>query len=91
MPRQKSIPIELTNDERSKLESTLRKAKSEQRDVFRAQIILEASQGTSNRAIAKKLKTTRSIVLEWRKRFAQDRLKGLEDKPRSGRPSTFSL
>ena len=91
MPWPKSTPIELTKNERTNLESIIRKAKSPQRDVFRARIILEAAKGTSNRAIAKILATTRSIVLEWRKRFTRHRLKGLRDYPRSGRPLTFSL
>lgn len=90
MVQRQSPPIELTTNEKTILQSIIRKAKSPQRDVFRARIILEAAQGTSNRAIAKKLATTRSIVLTWRKRFLKDRIDGLRDKPRSGRPCTFS-
>ena len=91
MPWAKSIPIELTDDERAKLESMARKATAPQRAVFRARIILEASRGTSNRAIAQQLGSDRVTVRTWRKRFFQKRLQGLEDNPRSGRPLTFSL
>lgn len=91
MPWPKSIPIELTDDERASLESTVRKAKSPQRDVFRAKIILAAAQGISNRSIAKQLDTDRLTVRSWRKRFARKRLQGLQDISRSGRPLTFSL
>lgn len=91
MPWPKSIPIELTDDERANLESTVRKAKSLQRDVFRAKIILAAARGISNRSIAKQLGTDRVTVRSWRKRFAGKRLKGLQDISRLGRPLTFSL
>ena len=91
MPWAKSIPIELTDDEKTKLESIVRKATSQQRDVFRARIILEAAQGASNRTIAQKLDSDRVTVRTWRKRFFKQRLEGLQDHPRSGRPLTFSL
>ena len=87
----KSIPIELTQDERLTLQSTVARAKSLQRDVFRAKIILKAAQGISNRSIAKELRTIPKIVRIWRRRFIQYRLPGLQDQPRSGRPVTFSL
>lgn len=91
MPWAKSIPIELTKDERTKLESIVRKATAPQRDAFRARIILEAACGASNREIAKKLDSDRVTVRTWRKRFFKKRLEGLDDHPRSGRPLTFSL
>ena len=91
MPWPKSIPIELTDHERANLESTVRKAKSLQRDVFRAKIILAAAQGISNRCIAKQLGSDRITIRSWRKRFAKKRLKGLQDLSRPGRPVTFSL
>ena len=91
MPWAKSIPIELTDDERTELESVVRKATAPQGAVFRARIILEAASGASNRAIAQKLGSDRVTVRTWRKRFFRKRLQGLEDCPRSGRPLTFSL
>jgi transposase len=91
MPWRKSIPIELTDYERTTLESTVRKAKSSQRDVFRANIILEAANGAGNKSIARKLKTTSLTVRNWRKQFTRGRLKGLKDQRRSGRPCVFSL
>ena len=79
MPWAKSIPIELTQHERTKLESIVRKATAPQRSVFRATIILEAASGSSNRSIAKKLGSTRTIIRTWRKRFIKKRLQALED------------
>ena len=87
----KSIPIELREEEKIKLHSLVRKAKSPQRQVLRAKIILQAAEGISNKSIAKELGTIPKIVRIWRKRFIQNRLQGLQDKSRSGRPSFFSL
>lgn len=91
MPWAESIPVELTDDERTELESLVRKATAPQRAVFRARIILEAAEGASNRAIAGKLGSGRVTVRSRRKRFFRKPLQALEDCPRSGRPLTFSL
>lgn len=90
MPLKKSIPIELSKDERKSLTSTIRKAKASQRDVLRAKIVLLAADGKGNGDIAKELKSQRFTVRRWRKRFSKERLKGLQDEERSGRPTTFS-
>jgi transposase len=58
--------------------------------VQRAKMILYAAQGWSNDEIAACLDTRREVVSLWRKRFFSDRLTGLEEQARSGRPRTFS-
>ena len=90
MPLKKSIPIKLEKDERKTLESTVRKAKSSQRDVIRAKIILLSAEGKGNGEIAKEVKCQRFTVRRWRKRFFKKRLKGLQDEKRTGRPTSFS-
>ena len=57
--------------------------------VLRAKMILFANQGLSNEEIAERLSTRREIVSMWRKRFFEQRLAGLEDLPRPGRPRIF--
>ena len=42
--------------------------------------------GTSNKEIAARLYTTPQTACKWRKRFYEEGLGGLEDRPRSGRP-----
>jgi transposase len=54
--------------------------------VLRAQIILLAAQGLRNDQIAARLNTRREAVSRWRKRFFHQRLAGLEEKARPGRP-----
>ena len=89
MPRKSPFIIHLTDYEEVKLESAARKYTSPYKDVIRARIILLAAQGCSNDEIASRLDTPRQIVSKWRKRFYQDRLMGLHDQPRGGRPGCF--
>jgi hypothetical protein len=58
--------------------------------VMRAKIVLLAAEGFTNVEIAARLDTSPQVVWRWRKRFFEQRLKGLEDLPRSGRPRGFS-
>jgi len=53
---------------------------------MRAEIVLLAADGISNKAIAERLGITRVTVASWRGRFAARRLDGLLDEPRPGAP-----
>jgi len=65
-------------------------ARTPHRDLIRARIILAAADGASNAAIAADLGVHVDTVRKWRQRFSQDRLSGLKDLPRSGRPRRFT-
>jgi len=52
-------------------------------------MILLAAQGSANDQIAARLSVPRQIVSKWRKRFFEERLAGLEDEARTGRPPDF--
>jgi transposase len=71
------------------LRQWLRAGTSEQRLAERAQMILWASQGQNTIQIADSLRTRPARVSKWRQRFAQHRLEGLQDGPRSGRPRRY--
>ena len=58
--------------------------------VVRAKIILLAASGMENEQIAQRLDVARQIVIKWRKRFYEERVDGLDDKPGRGRPRSFS-
>ena len=90
MPRQSPFLIDLTPAEQRELESRARKYTSPYRDVIRAKLILLAAEALPNEIIAARLDTPRQIVSKWRKRFFEDRLSGLEEEPRGGRPARFS-
>ena len=57
--------------------------------VQRAKMILLAAEGLSNDAIAARLDTRRAVVSMWRKRFFEERLAGLDERVRPGRPRVF--
>ena len=90
MPRTSPYWIELSHEERASLESLARRYTSPYRDVIRARIVLYAARGLPNDEIAARLDTPRQIVSKWRKRFFEQRLAGLEERPRRGRPARFS-
>jgi transposase len=54
--------------------------------VLRAKIVLAASAGLANQAIARRLDVAINTVRKWRARFGAEGLAGLVDQPRSGRP-----
>ena len=90
MPRISPFSIVLTHEERKELEKNTRKYTSPYRDVIRAKVILLAAKGLENKQIAEHLDMPRQIVAKWRKRFFEERLAGLDERPRRGRPPVFS-
>jgi transposase len=89
MAIQDATPIALTAQERGTLEGWVRSSKTEQRLVERARIVRAAAAGAPSRAIAREVGRARGVVSKWRVRFARDRLAGLADAPRSGKPKTY--
>ncbi len=89
MPRKSPYDIILTPDEERELISRAAKYTLSYFKVIRAKIILLAAQGLGNDEIAAKLDSRREVVSMWRKRFFEQRLEGLEERPRPGRPRSF--
>lgn len=81
----------LRPEEEKALQQWVRAGTSEQRMAERARAILLASQGQSNRQIARALKTRSARISKWRTRFGRHRLEGLADGFRSGRPRKYDL
>lgn len=78
--------IELTDEERMTLTRWSRGRSTPARLVLRARIVLLAADGKRNDEIAEALDTRRATVGLWRRRFAIDRIQGIEkDAPRPGR------
>jgi transposase len=90
MPRKSPFLLNLTAEQRRELEARARRYTLPYRDVIRAKIVLLAAEGMDNDEIAARLDTRREVVSKWRKRFFQQGLAGLEERPRGGRPPAFS-
>lgn len=82
MPRHSPYVINLSADERRRLEATSRKYTAPYMVVVRAKIVLLAADGWRNDQIADRLDMPRHVVGKWRKRFLESRFDGLLDLPR---------
>lgn len=85
----KAPKISLSKEEKKRLKTIVAKSTSEQREVMRAKIILLADQEKENQEIAKEVGLTQEIVGKWRKRFFRQRMQGLKDAERPGKPKKF--
>jgi hypothetical protein len=90
MPKTSPFEIKLSRKEREVLQHRAAKYTSPYCEVVRAKIILLAAEGTQNKHIAQCLSLPSQIVCRWRKRFFEERLAGLDERPRRGRPRLFS-
>jgi len=89
MPRKSPFLIELSADEFAELNRRATRYTLPYCEVVRAKMILMAANGMDNDAIAARLDTRREVVSQWRQRFFRDRLAGLEERARPGRPRVF--
>jgi len=90
MARTSPCTISLSSTEAAELQRRAAKYTLPYFQVQRAKMILLAAEGLPNDEIAARLDTRREVVWLWRKRFFIDRLAGLEERSRPGRPRTFS-
>jgi hypothetical protein len=85
-PRQ----LALRDDERAALVRLTRSPSAPAGLARRARIVLLAAAGTPIRHIGPQVGVSRTVVRDWLDRFARQRLAGLQDLPRPGRPRRFS-
>lgn len=78
--------VVLTDEERATLLAWTRSRTCAQARALRAQIVLACADEPTNTAVAARLGISRDMVGTWRARFLADRLDGLEELPRPGRP-----
>lgn len=83
------VVIVLSVSERAALTRCCRPS-AQCRQRLRAQIVLAAAGGLSNQQVADRVGVSRETVRKWRGRYAEQRLAGLLDLPRSGRPVVFT-
>jgi transposase len=80
----------LSEEERETLQRWARRPTSAQALALRAKIVLACAEGATNKAVAAEFAVTPQMVGKWRARFVADRLAGLSDEPRPGRPRTIT-
>ena len=83
MPQKKYL-VTLEDDERAHLEHLLHGGTHATRKVTRARILLKAAEGAEDSAIAAALAVGRATVERTRRRFVEEGLGALEDRPRPG-------
>jgi len=90
VPKGKATPVALAPAERAELEKRVRRRKTAQDLALRARIVLRCAAGVTNQIAARDVGVCAHTVGKWRERFAEDRLDGLRDEPRSGAPRTVA-
>jgi transposase len=88
MPSFSVVSLELSDAEREQLESWSRRQTTSNALAQRSRIVLLAGDGLTNGQIAERLGVHRNTASKWRRRFGAERLDGLVDEPRPGRPRT---
>ena len=92
MPRTGRPKTELivSDEEREQLLRWSRRAKSAQALALRSRIVLGCGVGLDNTVVTGLVGCSTNTVSKWRARSALDRLDGLVDEPRLGRPPTIT-
>jgi transposase len=85
----KAREVRLKPKERKVLEARCRAPSTAQSQAKRARIVLLAAEGRSTRSIAEEVGVQPRIVSNWRRRFADHGLAGLEDRPRGGKEPIY--
>lgn len=83
-------PIVLEAAERRALERRAAARTASQQAAYRAKIILRAADGQTDERIAADLGLALRTVWEWRRRFARERLAGLQDRPKCPPPRRYT-
>ena len=83
-------PLTLSEEEHEQLSAIVNSRSLPHGLVRRARIVLMASEGMTNCAIAERVSLSPQMVCKWRQRYLQQGMAGLHDELRPGRPRTIS-
>ncbi len=82
--------VELSDEERARLAGLTRRTTVAAGLARRARIVLLAAEGVPLERIGRQLGVDRNGVRTWVDRYRAGGIDALQDRPRSGRPRTFS-
>src|SRR5262245_53866301 len=82
-------PLVLSPDERAYLERQVRRHRAARSLSERCRVILRCADGLPSKSVASELGFHEHTVGKWRRRFLKDRIEGLLDEARPGRPRTI--
>jgi hypothetical protein len=83
--------INLSEEERKELEEMTSKGQAPVRRIKRAQILLHASAGKTDKEVAQALRVAEATVFRTRRRFVEQGLEAsLKEGPRPGKPRTLN-
>ena len=85
-----TAPVVLEPEEREYLERQVRRRRVSRSISERCRIILRSADGIQSKVVAAELGVHEHTVGKWRRRFLKDRMEGLLDEARPGRPRTIA-
>lgn len=85
----RAVELTLSEAEAAELSALAVRRNTAQALELRARIVLACATGERNKDVATHLGVDQATVSKWRRRFAEFRIDGLRDEPRSGAPRTI--
>jgi transposase len=82
-------PLALEPEEREYLEQQVRRRRVTRSMSERCRIVLRCADGLQSKIVVAELGVHEHTVGKWRRRFLKDRIEGLLDEARPGRPRTI--
>ena len=83
------VVVEVSDGDRAVLQARVAASTAPRRDWQRAKIVLMAERGVSSRVIGEAVGLNRNRVDAWKRRWREEGIDALADRPRSGRPRVY--
>jgi transposase len=84
-----TVGVEVSPCDREALRSWTRSSSIQAGLAQRARVVLLAADGVGTAEIVRRVGISKPAVIGWKRRYAEEGISGLEDRPKSGRPRTI--